>query len=86
MIVDSTTFSDIARHLHGLSNGLLDGMKKVILLNPETATTDREQLRTQWLEAVDVFVRVNHEVLTLAELLRAVLRANGEVETKPLVS
>jgi len=86
MVVDSATFTKIARHLHGLSNGLLDGMKKVVLLNPDAATADREQLRMQWLEAVDVFVHVNHEVLRLAELLRAVLRANGEDETKPLAS
>lgn len=86
MVIDSSTFTDIARHLHGLSEGLLDGMKKVVLLNPETATSDRKLLRTQWLEAVDAFVRVNHEVLTLAELLRALLRANDEGERKPLVS
>jgi hypothetical protein len=87
MVIDAHTFTDIARHLHGISEGLLDGMKKVVALNPDGPVTDRQQLRNEWLEAVESFVRVNHEVLTLAELLRALLNANDETrQAKPALS
>jgi len=39
-------------------------------------------MRAEWLQAVEAFVRVNHEVLTLAELLRALLAAN-DVASEP---
>ena len=78
MVIDSRTFTDIARHLHGISEGLLDGMKKVVCLNPDAPSDDTQKMRTEWLQAVEAFVRVNHEVLTLAELLRALLNANQD--------
>lgn len=82
MVIDSGTFTDIARHLHGISEGLLDGMKKVVTLNPDTPNSDLQRARTEWLQAVEAFVRVNHEVLTLAELLRALLNANAGASTE----
>ncbi len=78
MVIDPQTFTDIARHLHGISEGLLDGMKKVVALSPDTPPGEQQAARVQWLEAVEAFVRVNHEVLGLAELLRALLQANSE--------
>jgi hypothetical protein len=87
MVIDSSTFTDIARHLHEISEGLLVGMKKVAALNPDLATGNQRGLRTEWLEAIEAFVRVNHEVLTLAELLRALLNANEAVaQAKPALS
>jgi hypothetical protein len=87
MVIDSSTFNDIARHLYGVSEGLLDGMRKVVSLNPDLPAGDQHKLRAEWLEAVEAFVRVNNEVLTLAELLRALLAANeaGE-QNKPALS
>ena len=85
MVIDSSSFTDIARHLHGISEGLLDGMKKVVTLNPETAAHD-EQMKAEWLAAIECFVRVNQDVLNLAELLRALLEANDEIPTKPTLS
>jgi hypothetical protein len=86
MVIDSSTFNDIARHLYGVSEGLLDGMRKVVALNPDLPI-DQRKLRAEWLEAIEAFVRVNHEVLTLAELLRALLAANEETaESKPALS
>jgi hypothetical protein len=87
MVIDTTTFNDIARHLYGVSEGLLDGMRKVVALNPDVPADDQQRLRTEWLQAVEAFVRVNQEVLTLAELLRALLAANdvGTV-SKPALS
>ena len=79
MVIDSTTFTDITRHLHGISEGLLDGMRKVVSLNPDAATSPADDHRNEWFKAVEAFVRVNAEVLTLAELLRALLAANGEL-------
>ncbi len=76
MIVDTSTFNDIARHLYGVSEGLLTGMRKVVALNPDLPAADQQRLRAEWLDAVEAFVRVNQEVLTLAELLRALLSAN----------
>ncbi len=87
MVIDSTTFTDITRHLHGISEGLLDGMRKVVCLNPDAAISSGEDTRDEWFKAVEAFVRVNAEVLTLAELLRALLAANGELnEEKPALS
>ena len=79
MVIDGCTFTDITRHLHGISEGLLDGMRKVVSLNPDAPVADGEHQRDEWFEAVEAFVRVNAEVLTLAELLRALLAANGEL-------
>ena len=80
--IDTTTFNDIARHLYGVSEGLLDGMRKVVTLNPDLPERDQQRMRAEWLQAVEAFVRVNHEVLTLAELLRALLAAN-DVASEP---
>jgi hypothetical protein len=79
MVIDACTFTDITRHLHGISEGLLDGMRKVVSLNPDALITDGESPRDEWFKAVEAFVRVNAEVLTLAELLRALLAANSEI-------
>lgn len=79
MVIDTCTFTDITRHLHGISEGLLDGMRKVVSLNPDTPSADVEKNRDEWFKAVEAFVRVNAEVLTLAELLRALLAANSEL-------
>ena len=79
MVIDASTFSDITRHLHGISEGLLDGMRKVVTLNPDAPDASLERQRDEWFKAVEAFVRVNAEVLTLAELLRALLAANGEL-------
>jgi hypothetical protein len=87
MIIDSGTFTDITRHLHGISEGLLDGMRKVVSLNPDAPVATGEHHRDEWFKAIEAFVRVNAEVLTLAELLRALLAANGELsEHKPALS
>jgi hypothetical protein len=79
MVIDTCTFTDITRHLHGISEGLLDGMRKVVSLNPDSPNIDGEKHRDDWFKAVEAFVRVNAEVLTLAELLRALLAANSEL-------
>ena len=88
MVIDTGTFNDIARHLYGVSEGLLSGMRKVVALNPDLPSSDDQQkLRSEWLQAIESFVRVNQEVLTLAELLRALLAANDRSsETKPALS
>ena len=87
MVIDASTFSDITRHLHGISEGLLDGMRKVVSLNPDAPVVSGESPRDEWFKAVEAFVRVNAEVLTLAELLRALLAANSELsEEKPALS
>ena len=79
MVIDACTFTDITRHLHGISEGLLDGMRKVVSLNPDAPAANGERQRDEWFKAVEDFVHVNAEVLTLAELLRALLAANSEL-------
>ena len=87
MVIDCSTFNDIARHLYGVSEGLLDGMRKIVSLNPDLPAADQHKLRSEWLEAVEALVRTNHEVLTLAELLRALLAANETgAEAKPALN
>lgn len=82
MVIDTSTFNDIARHLYGVSEGLLDGMRKVVALNPDLPADNEQKLRAEWMQAIEAFVRVNSEVLTLAELLRALLAAN-DAATEP---
>ena len=87
MVIDSCTFTDLTRHLHGISEGLLDGMRKVVNLNPDAPAANGEHHRDEWFKAVEAFVHVNAEVLTLAELLRAILAANSDLsEQKPALS
>ncbi len=87
MVIDPSTFSDITRHLHGISEGLLDGMRKVVNLNPDAPAVSADKHRDEWFKAVEAFVRVNAEVMTLAELLRALLAANGDLaDQKPALS
>jgi hypothetical protein len=86
MVIDASTFSDITRHLHGISEGLLDGMRKVVSLNPDAPAVGGDDTRDEWFKAVEAFVRVNAEVLTLAELLRALLAANGELTEEKALS
>jgi hypothetical protein len=87
MVIDTTTFNDIARHLYGVSEGLLDGMRKVVALNPDVRVDGEQRQRAEWLHAIEAFVRVNQEVLTIAELLRALLAANDAgVQSKPALS
>jgi len=87
MVIDACTFTDIIRHLHGISEGLLDGMRKVVRLNPDAPVAVGEHQRDEWFKAVEAFVRVNAEVVILAELLRALLAANSELsEQEPALS
>ena len=86
MVIDADTFTDITRHLHAISEGLLEGMRKVVGLNPDAPVAIEHQ-RDEWFKAVEAFVSVNAEVLTLAELLRALLAANSELsEQEPALS
>ena len=80
MVIDAATFTDITRHLHGISEGLLDGMRTFVKLNPDAPLVDQDHHQSEWLKTVEAFVRVNAEVLTLAELLRAILAANSELD------
>lgn len=81
MVIDDHTFSEVARHLHSVSEELVEGMRKVVALNPDAPQdTDLEGRRERWLRAVEALVRMNGEVLTLAELLRALLAANRQEE------
>jgi hypothetical protein len=51
------------------------------------ASGDDQKQRAEWLQAIEAFVRVNSEVLTLAELLRALLAANDAgAQTKTALS
>jgi len=86
MVIDSTSFTEMTSHLQRISQGMLDGMRNIAALNPELAATHRNQ-QIEWLEAVEAFVQVNQEVLSLAELLRALLDANEDLQqTKAALS
>lgn len=86
MIIDASSFTDITRHLKGISEGLLEGMRKVVVLSPDLHATQSGP-QADWLAAVEAFVQVNHEVMSLAELLRALLDANEDFKpTKAALS
>lgn len=78
MIIDRHTFIDLAMHLEGASEGVLDVTRRCVAvceggepLAPESAS---------WHGLVDALVAVNHELNAIEQTLRALLEANREEE------
>ncbi len=74
MIIDRDTFTDIAKHLEAVSEGLLSAATGVAALCPEMDPGEPTSLK--WLALIESMVAVNSEVTALEGVLRAVLEAN----------
>ncbi len=79
MIIDRHTFIDLATHLEGASEGVLEVTKRCVALCDDGAAPQPEQ--DSWVGLVESLVTVNTELTALEQTLRALLEANREEES-----
>lgn len=79
MIIDRHTFIDLATHLEGASEGVLEVTKRCVALCDDGAVPEPEQ--DSWVGLVESLVTVNTELTALEQTLRALLEANREEES-----
>jgi hypothetical protein len=78
VIIDRHTFIDLATHLEGASEGVLDITRRCVALC-EDATEGAPEGQT-WMGLVESLITVNAELTALEQTLRALLEANREEE------
>jgi hypothetical protein len=78
VIIDRHTFIDLATHLEGASEGILEITKRCVALCEEGRGVQPEQ--AAWVGLVEALVAVNVELTALEQTLRALLEANREEE------
>jgi hypothetical protein len=79
MIIDRHTFIDLATHLEGASEGVLEVTQKCVTICEEGDAPLPEQ--ESWIGLVESLVTVNTELTALEQTLRALLEANREEES-----
>ena len=79
MIIDRHTFIDLATHLEGASEGVLEVTKRCVSLCEEGGETARPDQQC-WVALVESLVSVNSELTAIEQILRALLEANREEE------
>lgn len=78
MIIDRHTFIDLATHLEGASEGILEVTRHCVALCEQGGAARPEN--TTWVGLVESLVAVNVELTALEQTLRALLEANREEE------
>ncbi|HEY8515040.1 MAG TPA: hypothetical protein VIS07_05980 [Candidatus Binatia bacterium] len=78
MIIDRHTFIDLATHLEGASEGVLDITRRCVALCEEGG--DGRLEGPTWMGLVESLITVNAELTALEQTLRALLEANREEE------
>ena len=78
MIIDRHTFIDLATHLEGASEGVLDVTKRCVSLCEEGG--DPPPAEDCWAGLVESLVTVNSELTAIEQTMRALLEANREEE------
>ncbi len=78
MIIDRHTFIDLATHLEGASEGVLEITKRCVSLCEEGPGAALEE--DGWVVLVEALVSVNSELTSIEQTLRALLEANREEE------
>jgi hypothetical protein len=78
VIIDRHTFIDLATHLEGASEGVLEVTRRCVALCEEGNETKPEH--AAWIGLVESLVSVNVELTALEQTLRALLEANREEE------
>jgi hypothetical protein len=79
VIIDRHTFIDLATHLEGASEGVLDITRRCVALCEDGAGDGRPEGPT-WMGLVESLITVNAELTALEQTLRALLEANREEE------
>jgi len=78
VIIDRHTFVDLASHLEGASEGILEVTKRCVALCK--VSSERPLAQSAWAALVESLVSVNVELTVLEQTLRALLEANREEE------
>lgn len=78
MIIDPHTFIDLATHLEGASEGVLEVTRRCVALCEDGAAAMPSN--AAWAALVESLVSVNVELTALEQTLRALLEANREEE------
>jgi hypothetical protein len=78
VIIDRHTFIDLASHLEGASEGILEVTKRCVALCEDSSA--RPPAQSAWIALVESLVSVNVELTALEQTLRALLEANREEE------
>jgi len=79
VIIDRHTFIDLASHLEGASEGILEVTKRCVALC-EDGSGAKAPTQAAWIALVESLVSVNVELTALEQTLRALLEANREEE------
>ena len=74
MIIDRHTFIDLATHLEGASEGVLEVTQRCVALCEDGGAPRPDQ--ETWVSLVESLVTVNSELTALEQTLRALLEAN----------
>jgi hypothetical protein len=78
LIIDRHTFIDLATHLEGASEGVLEVTKRCVSLCEEGTVAPNDQ--SGWIGLVESLVAVNTELTAIEQTLRALLEANRQEE------
>lgn len=78
MIIDRHTFIDLATHLEGASEGVLDITRRCVAICEEGGGEGQDG--STWMGLVESLITVNAELTALEQTLRALLEANREEE------
>jgi len=78
VIIDRHTFIDLATHLEGASEGVLDITRRCVALCEDGAEGPPQG--PTWMGLVESLITVNAELTALEQTLRALLEANREEE------
>jgi len=78
VIIDRHTFIDLATHLEGASEGVLEVTRRCVAICEGEGTLKPES--TAWIGLVESLVAVNLELTAIEQTLRALLEANREEE------
>lgn len=74
MVLDQDTFVDLATHLEGASEGVLELTKRCVAICEREGSAQGEE----WIALVDSLAQVNAQLAAIEQTLRALLEANRE--------
>ncbi len=80
VIIDRHTFIDLATHLEGASEGVLEVTKRCVSLCEDGGEPQAPPDQDSWVALVESLVSVNSELTAIEQTLRALLEANREEE------
>ena len=78
MIIDRQTFIDLATHLEGASEGVLEVTRRCVAVCESGSSLKPES--PSWMGLVESLVAVNTELTAIEQTLRALLEANRQEE------